>query len=480
MELYENLRNLLIDPEKAKAEICSRYFYDFFVEFWDVIETVELIPNWHIKEICDQLQEVYEIWDRGEKQPDVLINVPPGSSKSTIVTQMFPAWLWTKNPKIRVISSSYSADLSVIHAVKTRDILKSEKYNRFYPGHIVFKSDTDGKTHYKNTQNGERFVTSTGGTVTGMHGDFILNDDPIKPMGAAGADSAALKNAETFITETLSSRKTNKKRTVTIMIMQRLHDKDPSGIWLKKKGKKLRHICLPATISNDVKPESLKAKYINGHLDPNRLGPDEIAEVKIDLGSRGYAGQYMENPTPEGGDIWKEDWFKVLPDHLFPGPEDMESYGTDWDTAYTEDQENDASAWVTSGRIQYNTYIDKAGYTRKELPELVKFMRMMPSPHYVEAKASGKSAAQVLKRLGITAIEVEISGKGDKIARTKIATPRVEAGFVFIRESLYQMLLHDEEQGLLRFPNGAHDDLNDAFTQAIQRHDGPSYGVGVA
>lgn len=470
---------LILQPEKAKAELCRRYFYEFFVEFWDVIETVDLIPNWHIKEICDQLQDIYEIWKRGERQPDCLINVPPGSSKSTMVTQCFPAWLWTVNPKIRIISSSYSADLAVIHAVKSRDILKSEKYKRFYPNHIEFKSDTDGKTHYKNTKNGERFVTSTGGTVTGMHGDFIINDDPIKPLGAAGADSASLKTAETFISETLSSRKTNKKRTVSIMIMQRLHDKDPSGVWLKKKGNNLRHICLPATLSKDVKPERLKDCYIDGYLDPIRLGPEEVEEAKIDLGSRGFSGQHMQTPTPEGGDIWKEEWFRAMPDHLFPDPEDMGSYGTDWDTAYTENQENDASGYVTSGRIGFNIYIDKIGHRRKELPELVKLMRMLPAPVYVEAKASGKSAVQVLQRLGISAIEVQVIG-GDKIARTKLVTPRAEAGFIYVRESILQELLHNEEQGLLRFPNGAHDDVNDAFTQAIQRHDGPAYGVGVA
>jgi predicted phage terminase large subunit-like protein len=106
-------------------------------------------------------------------------------------------------------------------------------------------------------------------------------------------------------------------------------------------------------------------------------------------------------------------------------------------------------------------------------------MRLLPDPVYVEAKASGKSAVQVLQRLGVSAIEVQVIG-GDKIARTKLATPRAEAGFIYVRESILQELLHNEEQGLLRFPNGAHDDVNDAFTQAIQRHDGPSYGVGVA
>lgn len=467
----------MISPEKAKAERCKRTFYKFFVEFWDTIETVELVPNWHIKYMCDTLQEVYETWERGESQPDILVNVPPGTSKSTVFTQMWPAWLWTRNAKMRIISSSYSMDLAVIHAVKTRDILKSEKYQRFYPGHIIFKSDTDGKTHYKNTSNGERFVTSTGGTVTGMHADIIINDDPIKPMGAAGADSAALKHAESFITGTLPSRKTNKSRSVSAMVMQRLHDLDPSNVWIKRK-RTLRHICLPATVTKDIKPIELKDNYIDGMLDPVRLNLEVLEDVKIDLGTAGYAGQMLQNPAPEGGLIWKE-WLIPVPDHLFPDPEDMTDYGTDWDTAYTEKQTNDANAWVTSGKIGYYQYVDKLGYTRKELPALVKFMRIMPAPHYIEAKASGKSAKQVLSDLGITAIEVQVSG-GDKVARTKLATPRAEAGFVFIRESLMELLYNDDEQGILRFPMAAHDDLNDAFTQSVQRHSGSGYGVGVA
>src|SRR5690606_3272583 len=167
-----------LNPDLALGELCKRSFYRFFLEMWETIETVELVPNWHIKYICDELQDVYETWEAGEAQDDVLINVPPGSSKSTIITQTFPAWLWVRNPSIRVISSSYSGDLATAHAVKTRDMLRSDKFNRLYPNLIEFKHDTDGKTHYKNTKNGERLVTYTVGRVIGMHGDFIISDDP--------------------------------------------------------------------------------------------------------------------------------------------------------------------------------------------------------------------------------------------------------------------------------------------------------------
>lgn len=434
---------------------------------WEVIEPgVVLIPNWHIEYICDQLQEVYELWEAGESQPDVLINVPPGSSKSTIVTQALPAWLWVRNGSIRVISSSYSADLSTAHAIKSRDILSSDKFTSLF-GKTVFKRDQSGKTHYKNKLGGERFVTSTGGMVTGMHADFIIDDDPINPKQAAS--QASLETAKEFSTRTLPSRKTDKKRTVTIRVMQRLHDMDPAGIWLSRKTKKLRHICLPGRLSDNVRPIELSERYIDGLLDVNRLDKQALQEMQDDLGSLAFAQQIQQITAPEEGGYWKRGWFIAIPDNVFPAPDTMTDYGTDWDTAYTDKQENDATAWCSSGRIDGNMYIDKLGYKRMEFPDMIRLMLSMPQPAYVEAKASGKSAVPVLKVNKVVAIEVPVIG-GDKIARTKMATPPAEAGLVCIRESLLSLLYDDHEQGILHFPNAKHDDMNDAIVQGIQRH----------
>ncbi|HXP53155.1 MAG TPA: hypothetical protein VN922_24640 [Bacteroidia bacterium] len=454
------------DVNKVKAELCKRRFFKFFCEFWETIEATKLELNWHIEYICDELQVIYETWEAGESQPDVLLNVPPGSSKSTIVTQLFPAWLWVKNPSIRVISSSYANDLSTSHAVKTRDCLKSDKFLLYFPGHIKFKEDSDGKTNYKNTKKGERFVTSTGGRVTGMHGDFILNDDPINPEQSAG--EAELLKATRFSSRTLSTRKTNKKRTVTIMIMQRLHDLDPSGDWIKKK-KKLNHICLPGRVSNNIKPEYLKDKYIDGLLDPNRLDNDALAKMEEDLGSYGFSGQVMQQPSPEGGGIWKK-WIIAIPDHLMPERIELVDYGSDWDTAYTEKAGNASSAYIISGVKNNKMYIDNFGFFNLEFPELIEQMVNLPSPHYIEAKASGKSAKQTLTRAGIVAIEVEVNS--DKVARARDATPKAQAGMVYCRASILDKLYNDSEQGILKFPNGRKQDLADTLAQAIQRHFG--------
>lgn len=464
-----------LTPWDVRAEQCKRRFFTFFCEFWETVEAVELIPNWHIEAICDELQDVYEIWARGESQDDVLINIPPGMSKSTIVTQIFPAWLWVRNASIRIISSSYAADLATAHAVKTRDILKSDKFNLFYPGLITFKTDSNGKTNYKNTKMGERFVTSTGSNVTGMHGDFIFNDDPINPEQATA--EVELKKAVRFSGRTLSTRKTNKKRSVTIMIMQRLHDADPSGDWLKRK-KSLRHICLPGRLSDNISPPEWADKYVNGLLDPVRLDEEALAIMAVDLGSYSFAGQVQQKTTPEAGGIWQRSYIIPIADDKLPDIKTLIKFGTDWDTAYTSEEENAASAWVTSGKTTENRmYIYDLGFAYLEFPELIKLMLTKPGPHYIEAKASGKSAKQTLSRKGIAAIEIKVDGGADKVARARSATPYAEAGNVYIKQSLYDLLFDDAEQGILNFPRNRKKDVADTLAQAIQRHFNKSTGT---
>lgn len=465
-------------PDLALGTLCKRRFFRFFCEFWETIESTDLKLNWHIEYMCDILQDAYETWAMELPQKDILFNVPPGESKSTIVTQLFPAWLWVKNASIRVISSSYAKDLSTAHAVRTRDCLKSDKFKRLFPDLIEFKEDTDGKTHFKNTKMGERFTTSTGGGVTGMHGDFIIVDDPLNPEEAASA--ADLKTAWRFVSQTLSTRKTDKERSVTIMVMQRLDERDPAGMWLSTK--KVQHICLPGEFKSEkdtnIHPAELRANYttiededgIVWHLlDPTRLGITALKKLKEDLGSYGYANQIGQKSAPEEGGVWQATWFIPIEDKYFPKPEQLEEYGTVWDTAYTDDEKNDANGFCTAGRDdEYNVYIDKLGYFRAEFPTLIKRMDLYPEPHHVEAKASGKSAVQALNNGGVIALEVKVPGK-DKLSKTRSATPVAEAGKVFIRKSLLPLLLHDPEQGLCNFPNGKHDDMNDAVVITINR-----------
>src|SRR5690606_37320521 len=246
-----------------------------------------------------------------------------------------------------------------------------------------------------------------------------------------------------------------------------------AGDWIRRKKGRLRHICLPGELSDNVKPIELRERYVDGLLDPVRLNRASLEKSKSDLGSYGYAGQILQKPSPEEGEKWKK-WFIPVPDHKMPSIAQMKNYGTDWDTAYTKNVKNAASAYVVSGMVTEGDYagkmcIDNLGWVYHEFPELLKFMKeQVPSPHYVEKKANGKSACQTLKSEGIAALEVDVNG--DKVARASDATPKAEAGMVCCRASLLDKLYHDEQQGILAFPNGEKQDLADTVAQAIMRH----------
>lgn len=458
------MTNLTIpDIDSINAELCRRSFYFFVQQFWDVIITEDPVWNWHIKYLCDELQEiVLRVKDRKPKLHDCIINIPPGTSKSTICTVMLPAWAWTVDNTLRTLTASYASSLSTDHAVKSRDIVRSDKYKKYFP-EIELKRDQDNKTHYKINTGGERYATSVGGTVTGFHAHLIIVDDPLNPKEASS--DVDRETANNFMDVTLSTRKVNKSVTPTILVMQRLHDNDCTGNWLSKKGKQIHHICLPGELSSKVLPVELKSRYVNGLLDPVRLSKTDLDNLKIDLGSYGYAGQISQEPTPEGGGIWQR-WIKPISRKDLPK---LTSIGTDWDLAYTKEDKNSASAFVESGAYNGSMYITGLGFDWLEFPSLIPFMKARQRPHYIEAKASGKSAKQTLSSMGIPAIEIKVDG-GDKVARTRIATPYAEAGMVYCADDILQQLYDDDKQGILKFPNASHNDLNDALVQAIIRH----------
>jgi predicted phage terminase large subunit-like protein len=471
-----------VSEDELVASLCRDSFYQFFLEFWETIEAVELVPNWHIEYLCDQLQEVYTIWAAKQAQPDVLINVPPGTSKSTTVTQLFPAWLWLKHPPMRVISSSFASSLAVGHAVKTRDCVSSPKFQRLFPNLIEAKDDQDGKTDYRNTRGGQRYSTSTTGAVTGNHADFIIIDDPLNPQAAA---SEANRLAAAAHLKTLSTRKVDKRRTVSIMVMQRVHELDPAGLWLQK-GRPLRHICLPGELTKDAKteevgrqvvPPALRSRYVNNLLDPVRLDRQALADLKVDLGSYGYAGQVQQLPAPDEGGLLKKAWFSVISYEAFLA---LAGRGThtwlfDADTAYTDNQKNDPSALLASCYLGQTLYVRLATEMWLELPELKKELMTRLVAHgytrmsklHVEPKASGKSVVQELRAISQLNVVEAPTPTGSKLERVNGVSPFLEAGRVVLIDGGWNEAFISQ---CASFPNAAHDDMLDCLCQAIARY----------
>jgi len=292
------------DEYDVLASVCRESFWEFVQEFWGEIIDEKLVPNWHMEYLCRELEKVADrVFNRQPKLYDLLINIPPATTKSTIVSVMFPIWCWTRCLWVQIICGCFAHPLSLDLSVKGRTILQSEKFKACFP-EIVLRSDTNTATKYQNIKGGWRYATSTGGAVTGQHGHINIIDDPVDPRGANS--EADLKAANDWLTNVMPKRKVNQANTVTIMIMQRLSQGDPSALWLgwAKQGLPIKHICIPAILTDDVRPRNLRRFYKKGLLDPKRLSREVLAEQEL-IGTRAYAGQYLQSPMPPGGGMFK-------------------------------------------------------------------------------------------------------------------------------------------------------------------------------
>lgn len=300
-----------ISERNAARALCKVSFYDFVKEFWGVIITEEPVWNWHIEYLCNELQKMAERVFRGEnKLYDLVINISPGSTKSTICSRMFPAWVWTRMAQAKLICASYTHPLALSLSLSTRDIIQSDHYKELFP-EIRLRVDQNTKGAFLNSEGGERRAYGVGGQITGFHGHFVIIDDPLDPQKAAS--EAELVNVNKWMSETIPTRKVNKAVCPTILIMQRLHQNDPAQNMIDsgaKKGK-IKLICLPAEYTKAIQPASLTRYYINGLMDPSRMSREVLDEYRETLGEYGYACQFLQTPIPRHGGQFKPERIRI-------------------------------------------------------------------------------------------------------------------------------------------------------------------------
>lgn len=301
------------------AEMLKADYYRFFVHFWSLISAETYIDNWHIRETCLELQEIAQRIMRGEaKAYDFIANFPPGTSKSSMFSVLWQPWIWGSMPSFRMISGSHTDRLALDLARKTRDVVLSPKYHDLFP-HIVLRDDQNTKSHFINTAGGGRYAVGVGGGVIGFHAHALVVDDPIDPQGVLS--DAIVQEANTWLSETLSRRKVDALLTPLVMVMQRLHQNDPTGFWLEKGGR-IKHWVLPCDDSWDLRPEAFRQFYKDGAglLDSHRPAGSRQAleEALRDLGEIGYACQLGQSPVPRGGALFKTDRITYQPPSQIP------------------------------------------------------------------------------------------------------------------------------------------------------------------
>lgn len=452
--------NWVPSKQELVQSICKDSFYDFVREFWSELIAEEPVWNWHIEFFCNELQEMAERVFKGERKLyDLVVNVPPGTTKSTVFSILFPAWVWTRMPSARFICGSHALNLAMDLARKSRLVIKSEKYQKLFP-YVVISDEQDTKSYFVNTKGGQRFSIGSTGNVIGMHAHFIIIDDPIDPKGAIS--EAVLKDTNLWIDETLSRRKVSQGISPTILVMQRLHEDDPSGHKLRRKGK-VKHICLPATKSDMVCPAHLARMYVNNLLDPVRLDEDVLEDAKSELGPYGYAGQYDQSPTPRGGGMFQVDRIiKAIPPFKF------KSLVRYWDKAATEG----GGAFTVGalmgfdGRFYWILDVIRGQWDSGRREVIIRQTAEKDGTHVVvgleqEPGSGGKESTQSTIR-NLAGYRVRVNKpQGDKIIRADAFSSQVNNGLVRMKPGGWNQTFMDEARF---FPFSRYKDQIDAAT----------------
>lgn len=298
--------------EELRAGICRDSFYDFVQEFWPEISHETPIWNWHIPYLCQEVQLVAErIFAGLPALYDLVINISPGTSKSSVVSVMLPVWCWTRMPSFRSICGSYTHLLALDLSRKSRDIVRSDKFRLYYPD-ILLRDDQATKGYFANDSGGMRYAVGVCGSVLGMHAHLLLPDDPVDPLQVHS--EADLKTVHYWMDQILPSRKVDKEVSAMIMIMQRLAEDDPTGHLLAKPGRPVKHICLPAEVTEHIEPPELRERYIEGLMDPIRMSRAVLNRERLARGEFDYARQFLQSPVPLAGGLFKITFFnKRLP-----------------------------------------------------------------------------------------------------------------------------------------------------------------------
>ena len=477
----------LPSTEALDIHLARRVFKRFVQRYWSTIIEEPLVWSPHMDVLCDELQEVAErVFKRLPKLYDLVINIPPGTTKSTIATIMFPVWCWIRDPKkevykqstasMRFITGSYAAELSLEHADRSRDIIRSEAFQRDFP-EIQLRKDKDAKSNYANTLMGDRFSTSTGGRATGMHAHIIIIDDPLNPKQAMAETQKELKQASNWIDRTLSTRKVDKALTPIILIMQRLHQADCSGHLIDKgkdEGKRVRHICLPDRDGENVQPPELRKIYKDGLLDPVRLSEKILKEAYIDLGAVAYAGQFEQKPAPEGGAIFEVENFKIV-EHI---PSPIKYQVRYWDKAGTEGA-GAYSVGVKMAQLMNGQYIvldvrrKQLSFARREM--LIKQTAIDDGKKVVvwveqEPGSGGLESMQrtIINLAGFTAKGDKVTG--EKITRSAPYASQVAIGNVLLLKDSWDRRAFIDEHEMA--PLGRYKDQWDAAGGAFMKLSG--------
>lgn len=493
----------------------------FIRHFWHVLEPVEpFVDGWCIDGMCDHLEAV----SYGEITR-LLLNVPPGFMKSMLLNVWWPAWEWgaLNRPDLRYVAFSYSSILTERDNEKFGYLISSPEYQALYGNRVVITKEGVGRI--ANTARGWKFASSIGGVGTGERGHRVLSDDLHK---VSEAESETVREDVTrWFRESMQNRLNDLKRDAIIVLGQRVHSADVSGVIIREYPDYV-HYCVPMEYDGRDWNRETGRKYqtVIGWSDP-REEMGELAwperypiEVLEPFKSRSYLwnGQYQQSPSARGGSIILESYWKTWDREAqiandvklgaYPSFDYIVAY---FDGALGQKLENDWSALTVWGTWVETDAFQRAGelfgtpsvmiisawrkrltlHGKTDLPQmrgeskedylirvksnwgLVEWIadtckKFNVDKLLIEAKANGHDIANEMQRLYAREnwmVVLDDPGRYDKTARVYAQQHLFADGRIWAPDTEWADEVIDE---FAQFPRGAHDDYVDSGIGALR------------
>jgi len=324
---------------KVRAEAARRSLKAFVQQAWPVVEPgTPLVWGWSMDAIVEHLEAVSR---RDIKR--LVINVPPGASKSKLTRVMLPVWSWTHDPYHKFLSASYALDLTIRDNLDARRIVTSDWYQDTF--NLRIAEDDGGKTGFSLDTLGSLKAVTVGGKTTGFRGDTFIIDDPINVQDA----NSPVRRAEAleWFREAAQNRINSAADSAIIVIMQRVHEEDVTAL-----AKEIGYESLVIPMRWD---EQFRHTTSIGWTDPRtqegelmfpeRFPKDWVDQTEQNMGPYAFAAQYQQTPVPRKGAM-----FQIERLHLIDKLPD-EPYITvrAWDLAGTAG----AGAFTVGVRMRY-------------------------------------------------------------------------------------------------------------------------------
>lgn len=469
-------RETVVDPdvERDRDAIARGGLMEFVRRAWKVVEPSKaLIENWHMQAMCECLEAVSK---RDIRR--LVINIPPSTSKSIIVSVLWLAWHWTWQPGHWWLSGSYSGPAVLRDADRMRSLITSPWYRERWPNVQIptGRAQSDAVSIFTTTAGGRcRSLTIPGGAWTSEHCDTMDIDDPTSPKLADATSGRNLDAVLEFFHTTALTRFRDHNDNAIVCTAQRLHQRDLPAEMIRLGAEVL---CFPMRFeANHPHRSPRDPRTVDGELlDPVRFTPAIVAEMERNLGPYAAAAQLQQRPVPAGGGVFQESWIKYWTELPTGG-----TWSLSVDCAFKDGAGNSwvvVQVWLHVGPNFYlvDQWREHASFTRTvEMVEAAARAYPLAFEKLIEDKANGSAVIDTLEKKlpGLKAINPD----GGKETRAHATTPLVAGGNVLVPHPTNARYA-DGRRGapwveedflpeVLAFPNAATDDQVDTMTQYL-------------